>query len=182
MKKAIIDFENGSYAPQVRESYKTALFAVKQKLDRYSGIKKSFSTTRQLKNGLKITLVSDSKIRYQCHIVANLKDAVCVSIPMQSDGSYIRWKKWQPLDVSFWEKGDKGFAFKTKVMGYSTVKNETCIMLQHSNSLSQSQQRKYPRKELGKHCYFFKINIMTIGRGKARQKKAVLADAKGRTG
>ena len=182
MKKAIIDYENGSYAPQVRESYKMALFSVKQKLDRYSGIKKSFNTTRQLKNGLSITLVSDSKIRYQSQIVANLKDSVCVSIPMQSDGSYIRWKKWQPLDVSFWEKGDKGFSFKTKVMGYSNIKNETCIMLQHSNSLSQSQQRKFPRKELGKHCYFFKINIMTIGKGKNKQKKAVLADSKGRLG
>ena len=182
MKKAIVDYENGSYAPQVRESYKMALFNVKQKLDRYSGIKKSFNTTRQLKNGLNITLVSDSKIRYQSHIVANLKDSVCVSLPQQPDGNFIRWKKWQPLEVSFWEKGDKGFAFKTKVMGYSNVKNETCIMLQHSNSLSQSQQRRYPRKALGKHCYFFKINIMTIGRGKTKQKKAVLADAKGRLG
>ena len=182
MKKAIIDFENGSYAPQVRESYKMALFSVKQKLDRYSGTKKSFNTTRQLKSGLNITLVSDSKIRYESHIVANLKDAVCVSIPVQSDGNYIRWKKWQPLEVSFWEKGDKGFSFRTKVMGYSTVKNETCIMLQHSNSLSQSQQRKYPRKELNKHCYFFKINIMTIGRGKNRQKKSCACRFKGKAG
>lgn len=182
MKKAITDFENGSYAPQVRESYKMALFGVKQKLDRYSGTKKSFNTTRQLKNGLKITLVSDSNIRYQSQIIANLKDAVCVAIPLQSDGSYIRWKKWQQLEASFWEKGDKGFSFKTKVMGYSNVKNETCIMLQHSNSLAQTQQRRYPRKDFGKHCYFFKINIMTIGKGKNRQKKAVLADSKGRLG
>ncbi len=182
MKKAITDYENGSYAPQVRESYKTALFSVKQKLDRYSGTKKSFNTTRQLKSGLNITLVSDSNIRYQTHIVANLKDAVCVSIPLQSDGSYIRWKKWQQLEASFFERGDKGFSFKTKVMGYSKIKNETCIMLQHSNSLIQSQQRKYPRKALGQHCYFFKINIMTIGRGKNRQKKAVMADNKGRLG
>jgi hypothetical protein len=182
LKKAINDFENGSYAPQVRESYKMALFGVKQKLDRYSGTKKSFNTTRQLKTGLSITLVSDSKVRYQSHVVANLKDAVCISIPLQSDGSYIRWKKWQQLDATFWEKGDKGFSFKTKVMGYSNIKNETCIMLQHTNSLSQSQQRRFPRKELGKHCYFFKINIMKVGRGKNRQKKAVLADSKGRLG
>ena len=182
LKKAIQDFDNGSYAPEVKESYKMALFGVKQRLDRYSGVKKSFNTTRQLKSGQKINLVSDSEVRYQSQIVANLKDAVCVSIPLQSDGTYIRWKKWQPLDVSFWERGDKGFSFKTKVIGYSTVKNETCIMLQHSNSLVQSQQRKFPRKELGKHCYFFRINIMTIGKGKNKGKKAVLNDAKGRLG
>ncbi len=33
---------------------------------------------------------------------------------------------------------------------------------------------KISKKGIGKHCYFFKINIMTIGRGKTGRKKQFL--------
>ncbi len=182
MKKAVQEYDNGAYAPAVKENYKMMLFSIKQKLDRNSGTGKKIGTSRQLTSGKQISITTSTGERYTSQIVTNLKDSLCVSIPEQPDGSKLRLNKWEPLTVSLWEKGDRGYTFASKVMGYTTMKNASCMMLQHSNSIAFSKQRYFPRKELGRPCYFYKISIATVGKGKAAVKKAVLNDTKGKLG
>ncbi|MCL2480802.1 MAG: PilZ domain-containing protein [Spirochaetaceae bacterium] len=183
MKKAIQDYDSGAYSSEVKENYKMLLFNVKQKLDKSSVKDKKIATSRQLAVGRTITITTPSGEKFNSHIVTNLKDYMCANIPMKQDGSMLRLNKWEPVKVSVPEKGDKGIFYDSKVAGYSTAKGIACIMLQHSNSIQASKQRNFPRKELGKSCYFFKINIVTLSEGKEVVRKAVIDDkAKGRLG
>ena len=183
MKKAIQEYDSGAYSPEVKENYKMLLFNIKQKLDKNSIVDKKISTSRQLIVGKHITITTASGEKYSSTIVTNLKDYLCANIPVKPDGSMLRLNKWEPVKVSVLEKGDKGFFYDSKIAGYSTAKGVSCIMLQHSNSIQSSKQRNFPRKELGKSCYFFKIHIVTLTEGKEVIKKAVIDDnAKGRLG
>lgn len=182
MKKAVRDFDTGAYAPEVRENYKLMIFTIKQKLDRNSGTGKTITTSRQFSTGKDINITLSNGERFDSQIVTNLKDSLCISIPERGDGNMLRLSKWEPVTVSLFEKGDRGYTFQSKVMGYTTMRNSSCMMLQHSNSIKFSKQRYYPRKELGRPCYFYRINIATVGKGKQAVKKAVINDANGRLG
>ncbi|MDX9800902.1 MAG: PilZ domain-containing protein [Spirochaetia bacterium] len=182
MKKAVRDYDSGAYAPDVKENYKLMLFTIKQKLDRNSGTGKKIGTSRQLTSGKQINITTSNGAKYTSQILTNLKDSICVTIPMQPDGTLLRLNKWENVSVSLFEKGDRGYTFASKVMGYTTMKNTAAMMLQHSSSISTSKQRYFPRKELGKPCYFYKITIATVGSGKSAVRKAVVNDPKGKLG
>jgi len=183
MKKAIQDYDSGAYSSEVKENYKMLLFNIKQKIDKNSVVDKKIATSRQLAVGKQITITTPSGEKFSTHIVTNLKDYICANIPVRPDGGMLRLNKWEPVKVSVLEKGDKGFFYDSKVAGYSTAKGTSCIMLQHSNSIQASKQRNFPRKELGKSCYFFRINVVTLSEGKDVVRKAVVDDkAKGRLG
>ncbi|MCL2704883.1 MAG: PilZ domain-containing protein [Spirochaetaceae bacterium] len=183
MKKAIQDYDSGAYSSEVKENFKMLLFNIKQKIDKNSVSDKKISTSRQLPVGKLITITTSSGEKYSSHIITNLKEYLCANIPVKQDGSMLRLNKWEPVKVSVQEKGDKGFFYDSKIAGYSTVKGTSCIMLQHSNSIQASKQRNFPRKELGKSCYFFRINVVTLPEGKDVVRKAVIDDKiKGRLG
>ena len=183
MKKAIQEYESGAYSADIKDHYIMLLFNIKQKLDKRSGGVKKIATSRQLLPGKKLTITTSNGEKYSSHIVTNLKDYMCAAIPVKQDGTMARLNKWEPVKVSVLEKGDRGFYFDTKIAGHSTAKGTSCIMLQHSNSISSSKQRNFPRKELGKSCYFFKINVVTLTEGKNVVKKAVIDDTnRGRLG
>lgn len=182
MKKAVHDYDSGAYAPEVKENYKMMLFTIKQKMDRNSGTGKKIGTSRQLSSGRQINITTGTGARYTAQILTNLKDSICVSIPLQPDGTPLRLNKWENVTVSLFEKGDRGYTFASKVMGYTTMKNAAAMMLQHSNSISTSKQRYFPRKDLGRPCYFYRISIATIGSGKSAVRKAVVNDTKGKLG
>ena len=183
MKKAILDYDSGAYSSEVKENFKMLLFNIKQKIDKNSVLDKKISTSRQLAIGKLITITTSSGEKYSSHIVTNLKEYLCANIPVKQDGSMLRLNKWEAVKVSVQEKGDKGFYYDSKIAGYSTAKGTSCIMLQHSNSIQASKQRNFPRKELGKSCYFFRINVVTLPEGKDVVRKAVIDDkAKGRLG
>ena len=183
MKKAIQEYDSGAYSPEVKENYKMMIFNIKQKLDKRNVSDKKITTSRQLAVGKHITITTASGEKYSSHIVTNLKDYMCVAIPIKPDGNMLKLNKWEPVKVSVIEKGDKGFFYDSKVAGYSTAKSTSCLMLQHSNTINSSKQRNFPRKELGKSCYFFKINVVTVTEGKSVVKKAVIDDTnRGRLG
>ncbi|MCL2792802.1 MAG: PilZ domain-containing protein [Spirochaetaceae bacterium] len=183
MKKVIQEYDNGAYSLEVKENYKMLLFNIKQKLDKSSVAGEKISTSRQLAVGKQIIITTSTGEKYSTSIVTNLADYMCANIPKRSDGSMLRLNKWEPIKISVPEKGDRGIFYDSKIAGYSTAKGISCIMLQHSNSIQSSKQRNFPRKELGKACYFFKINIVTLVDGKTTVKKAVIDDnAKGRLG
>ncbi|MCL2294743.1 MAG: PilZ domain-containing protein [Spirochaetes bacterium] len=183
MKKAIQEYDSGAYSPEVRENYKMLLFNAKQKLDKSAATDKKITTSRQLSAGKSITITTGTGEKYSSHIVTNLKDYMCAVVPTRYDGTMLKLSKWENVKVSIIEKGDKGFFYDSKIAGYTTVKGTSCVMLQHSNTINTSKQRNFPRKELGKSCYFFKINVVTLTEGKEVVKKAIIDDnAKGRLG
>ena len=183
MKRVIQDYDSGEYPTEVKEHYKMLLFDIKQKIDKTSSVNEKISSSRQLITGKQITVTAPSGEKCSTNIVTNLREYICASIPKRQDGSALRLNKWDPVKISVRVKGDKGIFYDSKVVGYSTAKGTPCIMLQHSNNIKSSKQRNFPRKELGKSCYFFRINVVTLKEGKATVKKAVIDDnSKGRLG
>lgn len=179
MKKAIQEYDSGAYSPEMKENYKLLLFSVKQKLDRIAKTEKRLRTSSQFSSGKNITITNASGNEYSANIVTNLKNALCVEV-LEENRISPNFSKRDNVQVSLWEKGNKGgYNFESKIIGFNIIKNKSCIMLQHSNSLKYTKSRSFPRKILDKSCYFYKINIVVL---KGKEKKAVIEDAHRRIG
>lgn len=173
MKKEIRSIAVGAYSPEAKEDYKFMFFSIKQKIDRNIGTGKMIKKSIQFSSGQNITIETASGHRYSSHVIANLKDFLCVEVPKEN-GLLVKFEKLEQVQILLWKKWNKGYTFESKITDFSTIKNKACIMLQHSDSFTFAKHRSFPRKNLNKICYY-KINIVSAQeRGKAMGKKAVI--------
>ncbi len=174
LKKALNRLEEDITPQNIKEGQKLLLYRIKQKIERNSEKKQLMSGTKQLNPGQKLHLSTPGGTRYESQVSSNLKDYLGATIPRDTHGNQIRWKKWTKVQVFFWEHNGQGYSFSSKVAGYNNIKGVPSLFLQHSKSIQQAQQRKYRRKSLGKPAYFYPIRIITSGFGKNQKRKAVV--------
>ena len=180
--KAITDIGGQVAAEEVKEAQKLSLFRIKQIIERNSSSTAAYTNSKQLKPGQQLTVSSENEVRYGSRIVTLLKDGVAVEVPQNEAGDLVRWKKWAPVSVFFWKSNGEGFSFQSKVTGYNTVKGVKSVIVQHSNKIEASKQRRFRRKSIESPCYFAPIRVMTLGSGRNRQKKAYIDKSKSMLG
>ncbi len=157
---------------KVKESQKLTLFRIKQKIERNSNKTLGLRATKQLKPSQKIVINPETGGKYPVKILTNLKDAIGVQVPVNQTGQQTRVKKGTKVNVFFWKSNGQGFSFASKILGYTKIRGETSLLLKHSNTVKEAQQRKFRRKDLNRPCYFYPVRILTTGVGKNKTKKA----------
>ncbi len=182
LRKAIQEIEHQVASEQVKEAQKTTVYRIKQAIERNVGKGKSFSATGAIPTGQHIAVTPENGGRYQSKINANLKNYLSATLPVDSFGSEIKWKKWTPVKVFFWKKNGQGFSFDSKVTGYSNIKGMPSVLLQHSGKVKQAQQRRFRRKELSRPAYFYPVKVIPVGVGKKAKKRAIVETDRGSLG
>jgi len=182
LKKGIREIDHQVASNDVKEAEKLTIYHIKQLIERNSQKKTVYATTKQLKNNQSIVVSPETGGRYKTYVTSNLKDAFSVKVPSDEKGSPTRWRKWMPVQAYFFKENGQGYTFKSKALGYNTIKNTSSLLIQHSNSIIQIQQRRYRRKEIEKPAYFYPVKVVTVGVGKDAQKKAVISDKRGALG
>jgi hypothetical protein len=182
LKKAVNEIETQVSSEQVKDAQKVTIFRIKQAIERNSNKGKAFSATSTIPSGQSIAISPGNGERFQAKINTNLKNYLSATIPTDSSGAQVRWKKWTPVSVFFWRRNGQGFTFDSKVTGYSVIRGIPSILLQHSNKVKQAQQRKYRRKELNRPAYFFPVKVVPVGLGKKAKKRAIVEKDRGTLG
>lgn len=173
LAKAIEDIKKQNQADQVKEGYINNIYRIKQALEQTSGTGQALKSTNQLQVGQEISITPEDGVRYSSTITGKLRNSLAAKLPVDEGGTQVRWPKHAAVEVFLNRGSGKGYAFQTKVVGYSVVKGIHSVLLQHSNAVSAAAQRKFPRKELDRPAYFYAIQIMTVGNGRNAKKQAV---------
>ena len=182
LRKSISEIESQVASDQVKEAQKVTIFRIKQSLERNTNKAKGFSSTTSIPSGQTIVLTAGDGSRYQTKVNTNLRNYLSAAIPTNQSGSQVRWKKWTPIKVFFWKRNGQGFAFDSKITGYSVIRGLPSVLLQHSNKVKQAQQRKFRRKEISRPAYFFPVKIIPVGVGKKAKKRAIVESDRGALG
>lgn len=181
LKKSLKEIEDSPMDPDEKEAQKLTLYRIKQKIERSTRGVKPPDSSRQLKNGQKIS-ISVNDVRYDCKITSNLQKSFGVSVPIDRSGTEIRWKKWTKVEVFFWRSNGQSFSFNTKILGYNMIRGISSIFLQHSTSIKEARQRRYRRKSMERPAYFYPIKIISTGLGKSSPRKAIVDGKRGTLG
>ena len=176
------DIEHQVSTEAVKESQKQTIFRIKQIVERNSHRVVSLKATKQLKPGQKIVINPETGGKYAAKIVTNLRDSIGLELPVDGAGSPVRLRKGVRCQVFFWKSNGQGFSFPSKVLGYTKIRGTDSLLLKHSNTVKEAQQRRFRRKELNKPCYFYPVRIMTTGVGKKQVKKAFIESTRGSLG
>ena len=182
LKKGLREIESQVASNEVKEAEKLTIFHIKQIIERNSQRKTVYSTTRQLKVNQPVSITPETGQRYSTYVTGNLKDYLGVKAPLDDKGNQLRWRKWMPVKAFFFKDNGQGYSFTSKAMGYNMIKGTASLLLQHSNSITQAQQRRYRRKDIEKPAYFYKVQIMSVGVGKEVRKKAYVDQKKSALG
>jgi len=180
LQKAIAEIGQQGQTEAVKEANKLTLYRIKQAIEQNSQ-KKDIRGSSQVASGQEVTLTGPSGTRYPSRVAAVLKDHLAVEVPVDDEGTQIRWKPWTPVHVFLFKSNGQGFSFETRVGGYNQVRGLECLLLKHSNAIQQAVQRRFRRKSVEKPCYFYAVQIMSVGTGREQTKKAV-AQTKGALG
>lgn len=174
LSKAMREVEASAATAEVKASQKQALFRIKQIIELKSQKKQTLPTTKQMKVNQALVLAPSSGGRYRSRVVSVLPEALSVEAPLTPDGKLAVTKRWQTLKVYFWKESGSAFSFDTKVVGFKPAGSLQTLLLQHANHVTQSQQRRYRRKEVDRPAYYYRVNIVESGRGRKKTKEAVV--------
>lgn len=151
---------NRTGSEEEREARKAVIFGIKQAIERNARRSTVLRSTHLVKPGQVLAIGTGSGGRFQSRVVSNMKDFLTILAPA-ADGT--RWPRGTPVDIYFWREGDAGYTFRSKVLGYDTVKGVSCVLVQHSKTLRKEQRRKARRKALMRACFYYPVKITDAG-------------------
>ena len=179
LQRGLNSVENDeSPTDQEKEGQALLYFQIKQLIERNSRSKIGITSSNFLEPGQVLVLIPASGGRYPSKLLSNMHDSLACSVAKDKSQREIRWDEGVKLKASFWREHDAGYSFFSKVLGYETIKGTECLLIQHSKSLKRDQQRKFRRRPLENHCYFYPISIREVGTGRKKSKKAVIEKKK----
>ena len=158
---------NRAGTEEEREARKAVIFGIKLAIERNARRGTVLRSTQFVKPGQVLAVGTESGGRFQSRVVSNMKDFLTILAPA-ADGA--RWPRGTPVDIYFWREGDAGYTFRSKVLGYDTVKGSSCVLVQHSKTLRKEQRRKARRKQLMRACFYYPVRIADAG----GQRRAVI--------
>jgi c-di-GMP-binding flagellar brake protein YcgR len=128
------------------------------------------TSTRQIKDETNFTIVAN-KDKIDVHLISAKGDYLDVEAPKNVLGSQIKIQRGTRLNVLFFNKSNKGFAFETRVIGYSSKQSHPTMQLAHSNQLRFLSQRRFRRRQASINCSLFLVIIEGSGK-----KQRLIAD------
>ena len=150
-----------------REARKSVIFGIKLAIERNARRGTVLRSTLLVKPGQVLSIGTESGGKFQSRVVSNMRDFLTILAPAADGG---RWPRGTPVDIYFWREGDAGYTFRSKVLGYDTVKGTACVLVQHSKTLRKEQRRKAKRKELMRACFYYPVRVADAG----GQRRAVI--------
>lgn len=174
LKRGVYALENTGASEEKKQEQLRNIYLTKQLIEN-SGRRSGVQNTLSLKSGLALTVTPEGgTLRFRVKLVANTRETLAASTPRDRTGNEQRWPKGTRCVVGFSRESDAGYTFPTKVVGYSTIRGESCMLLQHAKTLRQDQQRKSRRKELSRPCFVYPVKITESGSGRKAERKAVV--------
>jgi c-di-GMP-binding flagellar brake protein YcgR len=153
---AAVDADRAAGEEQ-REARKAVIFGIKQAIEANARKGTVLRSTHLVKPGQVLAVGTGDGRRFQSRVVSNMRDFLTILAPPADGG---RWQRGTPVDIYFWREGDAGYTFRSKVLGYDTVKGTACVLVQHSATLRKEQRRKAKRRELMRACFYYPVRVL----------------------
>ncbi len=133
----------------------SAMFKLRFKLERFLAGTSILSSTHSipLKTKIDEIFIDGSKKTYT--VVENTKDYLGIQISQNDFYAENRPKELEKVAFTFTTPTQMSYAFVTRLIKYSTTKENLPILLAaHTNKLLQKQQRHFKRKNISEPCFF----------------------------
>ncbi|MBB5218251.1 c-di-GMP-binding flagellar brake protein YcgR [Treponema rectale] len=154
--------KDGRYESFTTQKFLEKLYSFRSKVSVEYDRKQGIRSSRQISRGQKLRILVPGSGIFSSRVVDVSRELV-VSLPVQA-GTSVKmtssmkraWWEGKKIAVYFWRKNDAAYVFDSTVFGSSSKNGESCLFLQHSDSLERTQKRQAIRSscELPASMYF----------------------------
>ena len=180
--KALRDIGEMQDSEGAIEERKLELYRIKHRIDRIFADTNRMGDTKQLRLGQNITFQQENGNRFTSVVTANLNEFYCAQVPRNSGGEQVKWRKGEKITVFIWGVDSEEMMFASKVLGYTTVKRMSSVMLGHTGRVKRAIQRRHRRRAITGSSVFYPVQVVEQGRGRKAVRRAVVLSNAGRTG
>jgi c-di-GMP-binding flagellar brake protein YcgR len=159
-----------------KEKRLSDFYKIKETLERSSRRGVGITSTNLIRPGQSIVISLPDGSQLQTRIVTNLKRMLVCAIPDELGAERLAWKRGTEIKAHFWRSNDSGYVFTSKILGYDNVKGRPTFLIQHSRTLKRNQQRKFRRRPLARSCFFYPIEIVSVGKGRNAKRRAYVQE------
>jgi len=177
LKKGIYSVNhNKELSVEDKERRLSDYYKIKEKLERSSRRGVGITSTNLIRPGQPIVISLPDGTQLQTKIVTNLKRMLVCMIPDELGAERLAWKRGTDIKAHFWRNNDSGYVFASKIIGYDSIKGRPTFLIQHSRTLKRNQQRKFRRRPLARSCFFYPIEIVSVGKGRNVKRRAYVQE------
>lgn len=169
--KTFLYLESIEPTTRILERKKTLLFTIREAIDTRKKTGELITSTRALKPGLGFTMTVQSGEQYQSAIIENDTAGLLCLIPRDLFGNELRLQSRMKIEVFFIGKSGQSYRIKTKIRKYESFRNQTHLLLSHTDSIEALPNRKHNRKILKIPCTFSHVSVANIVNGKHTEHK-----------
>jgi len=164
--------QNRELSDEDKEKRLNHYFKIKEVLERGSRKGVGITSTRLIRPGQSMVVGLPDGRQFQSSVIANLKNMLACSVPLDDNGKKILISRGTKIKALFWRESDSGYVFLSKILSYDRIRGKDALLLKHSRTLKRNQQRKFRRRPLGRNCIFYPIEVVLVGSGRKKKKRA----------
>jgi len=153
------------------ERQKTMLFTIREIIENHKRVSAIITSTRALQNGQPFTLITGKEEHYPSIIVINSPSGLLCKVPRDIFGNELRLPIWSKTRALFYTRAGQAYQFSSRIIRYESGKNETMMLIAHTNSVKAFPNRRHDRKSLRTPCTFAHVTVANIVNGKNTEHK-----------
>ena len=109
---------------------------------------------------------------YPIRILSTKGDHVIIECPVNALGSPIKINKGSKVNISFFTKTAKGFAYETTVLGNTSTSKGPALQLARLGKAKNLVQRRHKRRQVGAiPCIYHIVFVEEVGSGRKKEVK-----------
>lgn len=153
------------------ERQKTLLFTIRETVSNRSRTSKKITSTRSLPNGQPFTLITGKEEHYPSVIVINSPSGLLCKVPRDIFGNELRLPLWSKVRILFYTRTGESYQVSGRILRYESGKNETMMLIAHTNSVKAFPNRRHDRKSIRTPCTISHVTVANVVSGKHTEHK-----------
>jgi c-di-GMP-binding flagellar brake protein YcgR len=165
--------ENSADTDEEAQQRLALLFSVRNTLESSQNANAATGSSQQIVPNM-TTVLAFGDDSYPVRVLAVKGQQVIVENPQNSLGTPIRIPRGARVNLSFFTKSSKGYAFEGQAGESSDSPRGPVLQVLHTGRAKNLVQRRFKRRQLGLSCYFYLVKLETAGSGRKKTVRMIV--------
>jgi c-di-GMP-binding flagellar brake protein YcgR len=172
-KRAYKRIERSAESEVAVQQQLSMLFSVRNTIEATNNTTATVMSSRQIADNVAAVLAV-GKDTFSVHVLNAKGDGVLVENPRNALGNPIKIPKGTKVNLSFFTKNSKGFAFESRIIAVKDTPKGPALQLAHAPRVKPLIQRRFRRRQTEDPCQFALVRVEDAKVGRKKVKKMIV--------
>ena len=121
-----------------------------------------------------VVLYSKNQPPYRTELMGKTAEFLAFTLPHDQKGDLVPYKIGAAIKIRYIRDEDKVFSFVSLIKDIREIDDEMRLFVEHTAEVKRIQLRQSPRKEFFRPAYFYRVDVISEGKGRKVVRKAAV--------